>query len=179
MVNIIIPINKDVEKYRELLNDLSMSYDVKVFVGVTLSQAPMVENEYAEVEHFDICVFEDKTNKEEIINYFQDHLEKGKIVILRRALQTKELNKMISLDRDVVTCKKERGKFAGFMFALWQKVLSLILSVRLYPGDTSAICFGEDIADVVRATGNLSYSSRANRWKGLRQSVVTCQGMPE
>ena len=179
MVNVVIPINKDVEKYRQLLDDLRGSYDINVHIGVTLDQAPMIENEYIEAENFNVCVFENKSNKEEIINALQDSLEKGVLVILRRPIQTKELNKMISLGRDVVTCKKERGKVAGFFFRLWQRILSMILSVRLYPGDTSAICFGEDIADVVRSANNLSYSTRVNRWKGLRQAVVTCQGSGE
>ena len=59
---------------------------------------------------------------------------------------------------------------------MWQKLTKLILGVKMYAGDTSAILFNKDFAEMIIHSENLSYSTRVNRWKAIKQAVITVKG---
>ena len=99
-------------------------------------------------------------------------------MIMRKPITMEEFNKFIVQKKDVVTCEKKMGKFKTFMLRLWQKILHLFLGVKLYDGDSSVIYFSEEISMVLSQSGNLSFSSRADRWRGIEQSIVETNGNP-
>ncbi|MBO5394938.1 MAG: hypothetical protein J6A28_03435 [Clostridia bacterium] len=175
MLNILIPVTKGFEKYHKTLEVLADAYDIKVFLGLESQIYQSALAQYGNVSNFDLFEFDDGTDKEEMLNALQDYLTSGQILILRKPISEKEFEKIIKSDRDVVTAKVARSGFKSFMFRLWQNITKLLLGVKMYAGDTSVIYFNSDISDVVLNSSNLSYSSRVNRWKGIRQSVVTCE----
>lgn len=175
MLNIVIPITKNLDKYRNLLEGVAGSFDIKVLLGVKHDLYQAVVNEFGQVENFDLFEFDNGADKEEIINAMQDYLVDGSIMILRKPISVKEFDKIIKSDRDIVTSKKVRTKFQTFLLNFWQKITKMILGVKMYAGDYSMVLFSQDIADVVMRTGNLSYSSRVNRWKGIKQGVITTE----
>ncbi|MBP3345368.1 MAG: hypothetical protein J6K97_04110 [Clostridia bacterium] len=179
MINVVIPITKNYKNYHKILEALSGSFDIKVLLGVTGDDYSAAINEFQENENFQIFKFDKSADKEEMINALQEYIIDGSIMVLRKPVKAEEFDKMIGLERDVVTCKKVRNKFSAFMFKMWQRFTKLVLGVKMYAGDTSAIYFNDDISDVVVRSGNLSYSSRVNRWKGIKQAVLTVEGEAE
>ena len=89
-----------------------------------------------------------------------------------------EFNKFIASKRDVVTCKRTLNKFQLLIFAIWQHMLKFFLGLKQYDGDTSVIYLGKDISSVIAESGNLSFSTRANRWRGIEQETVLVAGEP-
>ncbi|MBQ8908952.1 MAG: hypothetical protein IJY90_01485 [Clostridia bacterium] len=179
MLNIVIPLNVSIDKYRHLLDAVAGSNEINVLLGVKHEQYAAVLNEYGHLENFNFFEFDNPTSQEQMINSMQEYIVEGPILILRKPVTLKEYNKFVNSDRDIVTSKKVRSKFKSFVFNLWQKLTKLIFGVKMYAGDYSTIFFNSDIANVVLSTGNLSYSSRVNRWKGIRQGVVTTEAKEE
>ena len=68
------------------------------------------------------------------------------------------------------------NNITSFIFRLWQTILKFLLGVRQYNGDTSVIYVGEEISMVMANTGNFSFSTRVNRWRGIEQGTVSVQG---
>lgn len=178
MINLIIPIldeNKD--KYKSLLTKLDGYEDLNVFIG---TQEKNIEffKEYQESDNIMITAYADDSSREGMINSLQKFIGGGSIIILRRPITLEELEKFMNCRRDLATCRVERGKIKGFLFNIWQSLLKLLLGVRQYEGDTSVVYLSEDIATVVNESGNLSFSSRVNRWRGVQQSTVEVNGQP-
>lgn len=173
MLNIVVPITNKFDKYREMLSFMAKTTNTNVFLGVTSEFYATAIAEYGEFENFDFYEFDNGTNKESIINTLQDYLMEGAIMVLRKPLNKKEFEKIVNSDRDVVTAKVVRSKFKAWLHSTWQKISKLILGVREYAGEPSIVYFNEDLADVVVNSNNLSYSSRVNRWKGIKQAVIT------
>lgn len=173
MLNIIVPIVDKFDKYRDMFSFLSKTPNLRIMIGATAEYYPTAIAEYGEIEGFEFYEFDDGTEKESIINTLQDYLMDGEIMVLRKPLKEKEFEKIVNSDRDVVTAKVVRGKVKTWFHSMWQKLTKLILGVRSYAGDPSVIYFNSDLADVVLSSNNLSYSSRVNRWKGIKQAVIT------
>ena len=174
MLNIVVPITEKFDKYREMFEFLTEIEDeTRVMIGTTPEFYPIAMAEYGQFEHFEFYEFDNGTNKETIINTLQDYLVNGEIMVLRKPLKKKEFEKIVATDRDVVTAKVVRGKFKNWMHNVWVKLTKLLLGVRMYAGDPSIVYFNSDLADVVLNSNNLSYSSRVNRWKGVKQAVLS------
>lgn len=174
MLNVVIPIVYGGKRYRKMLNSLSNSQNINVYVGVCSSQ--LKELGFIEGENIYIIEYQDGSNREEIINALQKYISEGSIIILRKPIKESEFNKFVNMDKDVVTCRKESAGVKAFFDNLWQKILKLCLGVRLYEGDTSVIYFAEDISSVILGSNNLSYNSRVDRWKGIEQGTVVVEG---
>lgn len=172
MINVVIPISQKADKFYEILGKLASLNDVNVQVGVCQSDAFALKNIVGDAENISVHVYIDGTEREEMINAMQPYLVTGSTMVMRKPITLDEFNKFILQKKDVVTCEKKLSKFKAFMMSMWQKILKLFLGVKLYEGDTSVVYFNEDISAVVSQSANLSYSSRANRWRGIEQSTV-------
>lgn len=173
MLNVVIPITSNIEKYYDFLNGIADAFDIQVCVGVSHKYYQELINRYQYIDNFKLFEFDNREGKEQMINAMQDYLENGSIMVLRKPISLKEFEKIIKSESDIVTCKKSRTTVKTFFFKIWQKITKVLLGVKTYAGDFSMVYFNDDIADVVMRTGNLSYSSRVNRWKGIRQGVIT------
>ena len=107
-----------------------------------------------------------------MINSLQKYIGAGSVLIMRKPITVDEFNKFVVSKKDVVTCRREGNKLQYFMFKVWQKLLKFFLGLKEYKGDPSVIYLGDEISAVMSASGNLSFSSRVNRWKGIEQSTV-------
>ena len=47
-----------------------------------------------------------------------------------------------------------------------------LLGVKEYDGNTSVVYLDENISAVVAESGNLSFASRVNRWRGVEQKTI-------
>ena len=174
MINVLIPITNNPKGFRKIIASLSNADDVTLFIGVTSSLAS--ELRFIEGDNVYLFEYQDGSNREEIINAMQKYIGNGSLFIMRKPITENQFNRFVNSDKDVVVCKRDFSPIKNFFFDLWQKILRLCLGVRMYDGDTSAIYFNDDIATVVAQTNNLSFSSRANRWRGLEQATVEVDG---
>ena len=173
MVNVIIPIVKDLQNYQKMIQQLSAYIDVNIIVGVT----EQISKQIVDLEKSKVIVFKNDTNKEQMINSLSMFVLGGKILILRRVLQKEDLEKFLFSNESVLLASsKKRSKVANFFVKLWHKMVRLIFGVAFYEGDTSAIMFSQDLSEVLIQTGNLSYNSRVNRWKGITEQNVEVKG---
>lgn len=179
MINVIIPFVEGIDKYRNLLESIEDADDIKVYLGIKHNNYDSVINEFGDAENFNFFEFDVSADKEQMINAIQDYIIDGSILILRKPISVNEFEKIVGSDRDVVTSKKNRSKFKTFIFGLWQKITKMVLGVKMYAGNYSVIYLNEDIADVALSTGNLSYSTRVNRWKGIKQGIITTAAAEE
>lgn len=177
MINVLIPIVKENKKYIDLLKKLEDNNDVAIFIGVRESLYTKFK-EY-ESEKVNISVYEDNADKECILNSLHDKTVEGSILVLRKPITIEEFEKFINKEEDIVVCKSERNKIMEILFSLWQKILKMLLGVNMYPGDTSAVYFSEEITPVISQTGNLSFTSRIDRWRGVEKGCVDVRGEKE
>ena len=74
MLNIVIPVIGNVEKYRKPLTATANAFDVKVFIGVQHATYQSVANEFGKVENFNLFEFDEKASKEQMINSMQEYI---------------------------------------------------------------------------------------------------------
>ena len=171
-MNIIIPIlDKNKEKFKALIGKLADEDDIKIFVGIEEKNQNIVE-EFEESENIFPSYFANNTSAESMINFMQKFIRSGATVIVRKPISVEDLNKFFSCQEEVATCHKTRSKFKNFIFGIWQVLLRCFLGIKEYEGDTSVVYLNEEISAVVAQSGNLSFSSRANRWKGIDQTTI-------
>lgn len=168
MINVVIPITNFDKSYDEMLAELSLYDELNVLVGVCENYQGKMFN-----DNFKTVVFQNGTNKEQMINSLSMLVLAGKILILRRALGRKDLQKFISSNEPIVLgAKKKRNKVASFFVGIWHKFIKLIFGVGFFEGDSSTIMFDEDMSEVLLQAGNISYNSRVNRFRGIREKTV-------
>lgn len=178
MINIVIPVSdKDKEKFQSLLSRINGEDEIKVFVAVE-NKNHNFANFFEDSDNIFFAKFQDGTKKEEMINALQKYIKGGSILVLRKPISLEELNKFITCKHDLATCRVVRSKIKAYFFNLWQSILKLFLGVKEYDGDTSAVYLSEDISAVIGESGNLSYSSRVNRWRGVEQTTIEVKGQP-
>ena len=176
MINVIVPIIDKSKKFDDILKKLSGLEDISVFVGVVEDLYNDFILKVGESDNIEIIKFQKGSRREEIINALQNHVLSGSIMVMRRPITFEEFNKFITSKKDVVTCRREMNKFQAFIFVLWQRILKFFLGLRIYDGDPSVIYVNADISSVTAASVNLSFSTRANRWRGIEQDVVNVKG---
>lgn len=170
MINVLIPIVSKGEKFNKLLSQLNGNDEVMVYVGATKSQRGVIHIE--ESENITIFEYEDKSRREEILNSLSQNLKVGEIIVLRKPITIEEFEQFCICQEDIVLCKKNRSRTGEFFYQIWQKILKIILGVKLYEGDTSVVKFSENISAVLSQTHDFSYSTRVDRWKGLKSSTI-------
>lgn len=178
MVNVIIPISKNPQDFVKILDRLGNLESVFVHVGICDSEYDALVNQIGQSDNVYVHAFADGADREEMINSLQSLIGNGPLMIMRKPITMEEFNRFISQNKDVVTCERGFGKFKAFMFMIWQKILKLFLGVKLYDGDPSVIYFSPEISAVISQSGNLSYSSRVDRWRGIAQSTVETKSPP-
>jgi len=177
-MNVIISItDKFKDKYNSLLAKLGEDKDVKVYVGIEEKNASQM-NEFQGYDNIFVSIFENGSSVEEMINALQKYVSDSATIVLRKPIKQDELYKFANCDADVATCEKTRSKTKNFFFNIWQAVLKLFLGVKEYEGDTSVVYLSEDISSVVNESGNLSFSTRANRWRGIEQTTIGVKDQP-
>ncbi len=176
MVNVLVPIVDKKYDFSEILKKIGMMSEVNVFVGVNEDIYNDVVTQIGQGDNINYFKFANQTSRESIINYLQRFIGKGGTMIMRKPISLDEFNKFLLNGKDVVTCKRELTSTKSYIFKLWQKILKFFLGLNQYKGDPSVIYFGEDLSSVVSASGNLSFSSRANRWRGVEQGTVKVSG---
>lgn len=170
MINVIVPITNNAEKYVESLSQLSLRSDVNLVIGITESLNKAVNLNFPNAK---TKVFDDKSKKEEILNSLQYLLEDGKTLICRRPFSIKEYKEFTQTNAAIVFGKeKKENRIKALFQMLGQDFMQLVLGVKPFGGDFSLICFDEDMTSVLRQAENFSYSTRVDRWKGVEKVAV-------
>ncbi len=169
MINIIVPIVEDVSSFQTFLDKIATK-DVKIFVGIKESLAKDFKPNKATELH----VFGDKSKKEEIINSLHScKMTKGKILIARRPLKDEEYQKLTTSTKDIVTLRAKHNRFVGWLKKVSTLVIKRIFAFSFFE-DISAICYSENMFDLLSVCANLSMASRINRYVGLDvEEIVT------
>ena len=169
MVNVLIPINENYQEYSRLISEISFYNDINIIVGITED----LEKNVIKDENVKYLVFKNGSNKEEILNAMSKFVLAGKILILRKSISKKDFNKIIATNEKIVITKsKPTNKFVSFFKKIWHKIVKLFFGVAFYEGNTSVIMFDDDLSEVLLQTGNISYNSRVNRWRGIDETAV-------
>ncbi len=167
MINVVVPITEKVEEFNDFIKKFS-SKDVKFYVGVTKNLADKIEKKTGA----QIFVFENKSNREQIINALHEiKKEKGKILVVRRPLSEKEFSSLTKSKAELVSLKKHRNKFANFFKNLGRVIVRKIFAFSVFD-DISAVCFGESMFDLLSVCPKLSIERRVNKYIGVSYEEV-------
>ena len=168
MINIIIPVIDDVEKFSAFV-EKKLKKDVRFFVGICESK---MKSWTLRAKNVELHVFNDKANKEEIINSLHScKLVEGKILIARRALTDDEFLKITSSQSDIVTLKAKHNRFVETFKKLARTIVRKFFAFNFFE-DISAICYGESMFDLISVCSNLSMASRVNKYVGVSTEEI-------
>lgn len=170
MINVIIPVIDNPKEYNRCIQSLATEVNIQVLVGVTEDLASQISCDY---ERLEVHIFPKGSRKEEIINALQSELLQGKVLICRKPFTFLEFQQFRDSEAEIAVCKtKTSNKVLDFLQKIWAKIIRLIFGVKFFDGDTSLICFHEDLYDVISNVNNFSYCSRVDRWKGISQEQI-------
>lgn len=174
MINIIVPIVENTEKFQDFAKRVN-GKNVKIFVGIRENLADKFKSKSKNVE---IHVYNNKANKEEIINALHScKMERGKILIVRRPLTDEEYLSLTKSTKDIATLKSNRSKFSNAIKRFMSKIVMRFFSFS-YFDDISAICYGEMMFDLLSVCANLSMASRINKYVGVEIEEITTMEKP-
>lgn len=176
MLNVLVPITNNAEKFQKLLSQLSGDEQISIRIGITKSQSSNLS--LIESENVSIFEFKDTAKREEILNSLSENLQVGEVMVLRKPISFEEFQKFYSCNKDIAVCKENRGRAGEFFHRIWQKILKTVLGVKLYEGDSSVIKFNENIGAVLTQTNDFSYATRVDRWKGLTTEAIETKEAP-
>ena len=164
MINVVVPIIDKAGEYEEFLNRIS-DRNTKIFVGVRKNLLPLID--LSRVKNVEVSVYSDNAKKEEILNALSKNIvDSGKIAIVRRPLLIEEYQALVGTEYDIAYLKQNRNKFVSFFKKLNAKILRALFAFD-YFDDISAICFNENMFELVCDSNNLSMASRINRYVGV------------
>ena len=170
MLNVLIPVTKKSEDFAELVRKISTFDDVAVFVGV---EHDLIEKyTYLKSENVVIVEYENGCDKEMIINGLQLYVQTGSVMVMREPISVADFKKFLITDKDIVYCRTKRNRFMNFIITLWIKILRFLIGVTIYRGNTAVVYFDENLVPVILSTQNLSFASRADRWRGVEKSSL-------
>lgn len=175
MINLIIPVVKDFEKWAELIKTYKFP-QANIIVGVTERGKDFFKFKKTGLK---LVCFQNGSLKEEIINSLQEYLQDGKTMVIRKMISQEEVLKFFNAKEDIAICaKKKRNKFSDFFYKLWAKIVKSLFDFTFFDGDVSVVAFSENLSSVIRNIPNLSYASRINRWKGVTIGAVETDSKP-
>lgn len=178
MINIIVPIiEKYKDKYNKLLSKLVEQEDVNICVGIEEKNLNEI-SQFQEEINISVTTFENNSSQEGMINRLHSYVKGGAIMVLRKPISYEEFIRFANCQQEIATCKIHRSKIKNFIFSIWQAMLKIFLGIKEYEGDSSVIVINEDISTVVGESGNLSFASRANRWRGIEQTTIEVKSDP-
>ena len=164
MINVVVPIIDKAGEYEEFLNRIS-DRNTKIFVGVRKNLLPLID--LSRVKNVEVSVYSDNAKKEEILNALSKNIvDSGKIAIVRRPLLIEEYQALVGTEYDIAYLKQNRNKIVSFFKKLNAKILRALFAFD-YFDDISAICFNENMFELVCDSNNLSMASRINRYVGV------------
>ncbi len=174
MINVIVPITKDVEEFSAFVSKYA-NKTTKFFVGVTESLAAKFDCKKKDVE---VHIYKDGARVEEIVNALGScKREKGKLLIARRPLSDDEYTKLTTSNKDIVSLKAVRSKFATKFKNFARKLIKKVFAFSYFE-DISAICYGESMYELLSVCPNLSNASRLNRYVGVSVEEIETEAKP-
>ena len=163
MINIIVPIVESLEKYVEFLERINTK-DIKIFVGI---RENLINNFKISSKQIEIHKFASNSNLEEILNSMHScKMQKGRILIVRRPLSNAEFEKLTNSTKDISTLKAKHNKFVMAIKNFAKKIVKRFFSFTFFE-DISAICYNENLFELISVCTNLSMTSRLNRYIGI------------
>ena len=163
MINVIVPIVSDVEKFSTFIKG-NKKNGVKFFVGIKQSLAKKF---VLKSKNVDVHIFSDKANREEIINALHSvKKEKGKILIARRPLSENEFVSLTTSQKEIAVLKKHHNKFVNGFKRIAMNIIKKVFAFS-YFDDISAICYAESMFELLSVCQNLSMASRINKYVGV------------
>jgi len=163
MINIFVPIVENVEGFSEFVAK-HKEKDKHIYVGIRkgLKEKFLYTN-----ENIELHIFDDKSNKEEIINGLQKcQRAKGKLLVIRRPLTDDEFTKLTTSESEITTLKAHHNRFVSWFKNLARKTVKKFFAFSFFE-DISAICYGEFLHEFVEACPNLSIATRINKYVGV------------
>ncbi len=168
MINVIVPITQDVKDFEKFINAHSTN-GVKFYVGITEDLAKSFH-----ATNVELHIFANNAKREEMINALHScHFKKGKLMIARRPLSDEEFESLSSSSKDIATLKAKHNKMLTFFKKLAQKIIKKIFAFEYFE-DISAVCYNENMFELLSVCSNLSKASRINKYVGVEvEEVVT------
>ena len=102
MINVLIPIGSNLKSYQQMIDGLSHFYDVNIIVGLSEKQ----EDQIVKLDNVRYVIFKDGTDREAMLNSLSMFVLAGQILILRRAVDAKKLEKILSSNAGITLAKK-------------------------------------------------------------------------
>lgn len=165
MINVIVPIVENVDNFLEFLQSVNRK-DVKFFVGIKESLFEKFRNKN-KLKNVEVHVFSNKSNIEEIVNALHScKMKSGKILLARRPLSEQEFESLTNSNSDIVTLRAKHNKFVNFIKNLGMKIVRKFFAFSYFE-DISAICYGENMFDLLSVCKNFSMASRVNKYVGV------------
>ena len=162
-MNIIVPIVENVEGFCKFIKENS-SNDRIFVVGIRKN---LLDKFKLKSKNVDLHVFDDKSKKEEIINALHSYcIQYTKLAVVRRPLLKDEFEKLVNSNYDISVVQRKRSKasrgFKNFVSGLIKRLFAFT-----YFDDISAICYNENMFDLISVCPNLSMATRINRYVGV------------
>ena len=171
MTNIIFPIIEDTKENKDFFDLLKKQKGLYILAGVTKSLQKKYKITDAKLGI--VKVYEDGSNKEEMINALKGSLKKGSILIIRKPITKSELEQFLASKEDITICaEKKRNGFKTFFNNIKKKMIQFLFGFLPYSDKMNAIMFRENPSDVLRQAYNISFFTRVDRWKGYSYAKV-------
>lgn len=171
MINVIVPIVEDVEGFSKFIEN-QKSKDIKFYVGIRES---LKEQFVLSQKNVELHVYADTSKKEEIINSLNTcKLKKGKIVVVRRPLEQDEFNNLTNADKDITILSSKHNNFISKLKKFYGWIVRRFFAFS-HIEDISAICYDEDLFELLSCCQDLSMATRINRYVGLEIGEVETQ----
>lgn len=176
MINLIIPINKNVESYTQGITKIALNSDAQIYIGITEDLASKLD---LNMPNVDITIFEKGSKKEEILLSMQSLLTHQKTIIARRPISLEEFLELKNSKAQITYCSQGKSnKIKSYLNKLWQSLTRLLFGIKTFGGDTSLIAFDKDVVDILAEAENFSFATRVDRWKGFSQNTIEAKAAP-
>ena len=173
MLNVIVPVTDHPEKFAEFIKKHA-GKGVKFYVGITENLA----DKFAKISGVEVHVYKNGAKKEEIINALHKlQIAKGKLLVVRRPLDDEEFENLANSKAEVSSLCTHHNKFVAFFKNLARKIIKKVFAF-MYFEDISAVCFAENMFELMSACPNLSMATRVNRYVGVELEEFETQNKP-
>lgn len=170
MINVIIPIIDDVENWKNFIENRKET-NIKFFVGIKENLFDKFDIKLSNVE---VHKFSNNSKKEEMINSLHTcKMKKGKLLITRRPLTDEEFVALTTSNKDITTLKARHNKFVSAFKSFISTIIRKIFAFSYFE-DISAICYKENMFELLSVCQNLSMASRVNKYVGVEiEEIIT------
>ncbi len=163
MINILIPVVENPKEFSQFV-ETKKGKDYKIFVGIKDELSAQFKPKNKNVE---IIKFSNNSKKEEIINSLHScKLSHGRVLILRRIPTEEEFASLEKSHSDIVSVREKKGKVATFFKRILAKIVRKVFAFNYFE-DISAICYSENMFQLLSVCQNLSMASRINKYVGV------------